>query len=345
MKLICNQIDLLKGIQTVQKAISKKISPIYEGIYLQAENSKLYLHATDLEISIKTEIYAQVEEEGNIVIPNKLFNDLIKRMSGSIEIETKESIIYINQDKSDFKIIGYPGDDFLPFPELLPSNNLTFDLKETLKEVIIASSENEARSFLNGVYFNAQDKLDIVATDSHRLALKTLPYKGNFKVIVPRRAIAEVIRLSDDEVSMDFTDTQAMFSFGNTELHTRLLEGNFPDYNQIIPTDFKTMIKVDTNKLKSALERVELFTDLSVKLSIGDDLTISVNSEIGSVEEKVDCLVEGKPLEISFNVNYLIDVLKVIKSEQIEIRLDEDLKPATVVDDNYKYVLMPMRGE
>ena len=114
---------------------------------------------------------------------------------------------------------------------------------------------------------------------------------------------------------MDFTDTQAMFSFGNTELHTRLLEGQFPDYNQIIPTDFKTMIKADTNKLKSALERVALFTDLSVKLSIGDDLTISVNSEIGSVEEKVDCLVEGKPLEISFNVNYLIDVL-IIKSEQ-----------------------------
>ncbi len=388
MKIICSQTSLFNGIQKVQKAISSKISlPIYNGILFEIiGNNKIHLFSTDLEIGIDCYIPAQIIESGSVVIPNKIFSDLIRKFpEGNIEIEAgDDNIIYLKEeDSSNYKIFGFSAEDFSPFPEIKSETKIKLSksiLKDAIQEVILASSKDENRSFLNGILFKRINKkeLEIAATDSHRLAVKRIKISNDqetneekFEVIIPQRALSELSKLlsfgEEGIVELIVGEKQVIFILdpenekNEIRLFSRIIDGQFPDYNQIIPKSFKTTIKIDTEELKQRMERIILFVKEdfnTVKMEVHSiqqnkkenrgEIIIKANTpDLGDAFEQIPCLVEGEYVEIAFNSRYIIDVLRVIKEENTEIKLNENLNPAMIrpvnKEENYDYILMPVR--
>ncbi|NLL61205.1 MAG: DNA polymerase III subunit beta [Candidatus Atribacteria bacterium] len=388
MKVICSQKSLENGTQIVQKAISTKLGlPIYNGILFEVtKDNKIHLFSTDLEIGIDCYISAQIIEHGAVVIPNKIFSDLIRKFpEGNIEIEVdKNNIIHIKEeDMSNYKILGFSAEDFSPFPDVQSRVKIKLTqkiLKETIQEVVFASSRDESRSFLNGILFkNVEKGIEIVATDSHRLALKKIKLTGKnridtdsqFEVIIPQRALSELFKLlsfeDDNIVEIDLGEKQVIFTLNSEgeknriRLFSRIIDGQYPDYHQIIPQQFKTTIKIDTEEFRQRMERISLFVTEDINTirlethiysqQVGEnrgELILKVNTpDIGDASEQIPCLIDGEYIEISFNSRYINDVLRIIKTDQTEIKLNENLNPAMInpvaKEEQYSYVLMPVR--
>lgn len=388
MKVICSQKSLVNGTQIAQKAITTKLGlPIFSGILFEVtKDNRIHLFSTDLEIGIDCYISAQIIEHGAVVIPSKIFVELIRKFpEGNIEIEAdKDNIVHIKEeDLSNYKILGFSAEDFSPFPEIQSKIKIKLTnkiLKDTIQEVIFASSRDENRSFLNGVLIKRQDLgLEVVATDSHRLALKKIKLSGKnkiegddqFEVIVPQRALSELYKLlsyeDDSIVEIDIGEKQVIFILNpegeknKIRLFSRIIEGQYPDYHQIIPRQFKTMVKIDTEELKQKMERIILFTkeDLNtIKMEVhpssqlsgehkGELILKATTPDIGDAWEQIPCIIEGEYIEIAFNSRYIVDVLRVIKQEYTEIKLNEHLSPAMISpvdqEEQYSYILMPVR--
>ena len=275
MKIICSQENLLHGIQTVQRGISSRIGlPIYNGILFEAnEDNKIHLFATDLEIGIDCYIPAQVTEAGSTVIPSRIISELIKRFpEGKIEIEClNNNITTVKENNSNYKILSFSAEEFSNFPEIKIKAKSKINqklFKETIQQVIFATSRDENRNFLNGALFKITDnKIEVVTTDSHRLSLKNIKptnientYKDGIEVIIPYRALSELSRilLDDEEVFIEVKVGEKQIIFilfpesqkNSIRIYSRLIEGQFPDYHQIIPDSFKTEIKVNTEEFR-----------------------------------------------------------------------------------------------
>lgn len=387
MKIICSQESLLHGIQTVQKGISSRIGlPIYNGILFEAnEDNKVHLFATDLEIGIDCYIPAQVIKTGSTVIPNRIISELIKKFpEGKIEIEcTDNNISTIKENNSNYKILGFSAEEFSNFPEIKMRAKIKVNqklLKESIQQVIFAASRDENRTFLNGALFKIIDnKIEVVTTDSHRLSLKNIkPIKieslltEGVEVIIPYRALSELSRLLLDNkevfIEVRIGEKQILFILfpdgqkNSIRIYSRLIEGQFPDYHQIIPDSFKTEIKVNTKDFMDKMERISLFVreDLNtVKMEAinktGDqkeercEIILKAESpSTGEASEKIFCLKKGEDITITFNTNYILDVLKIIKKENTIIKLNEPLNPVIITPDedkNYTYILMPVRTD
>ena len=387
MKIICSQESLLHGIQTVQKGISSRIGlPIYNGILFEAnEDNKVHLFATDLEIGIDCYIPAQVIETGSTVIPSRIISELIKKFpEGKIEIEcTDNNITTVKENSSNYKILGFSAEEFSNFPEIKMRAKIKLNqklLKETIQQVIFATSRDENRTFLNGALFKVIDnKIEVVTTDSHRLSLKNIkPIKieslltKGIEVIIPYRVLSELSRLLLDNKEV-FTEVKIgekqilfiLFPDGqknSIRIYSRLIEGQFPDYHQIIPDSFKTEIKVNTKDFTDKMERISLFVreDLNtVKMEAinktGDqkeercEIILKAESpSTGEASEKIFCLKKGEDITITFNTDYVLDVLKIIKKEDTIIKLNDPLNPVIITPDedkNYTYILMPVRAD
>jgi len=387
MKIICSQESLLHGIQTVQKGISSRIGlPIYNGILFEAnEDNKVHLFATDLEIGIDCYIPAQVIETGSTVIPSRIISELIKKFpEGKIEIECSDNnITTVKENSSNYKILGFSAEEFSNFPEIKIRAKTKLNqklLKEAIQQVIFATSRDENRTFLNGALFKIIDnKIEIVTTDSHRLALKNIEsikieslLSEGVEVIIPYRALSELSRLLLDNKEV-FTEVRIgekqilfiLFPDGqknSIRIYSRLIEGQFPDYHQIIPDSFKTEIKVNTKDFTDKMERISLFVreDLNtVKMEAinkrGDqkeercEIILKAESpSTGEASEKISCLKKGEDITITFNTDYILDVLKIIKKENTIIKLNEPLNPVIITpgeDKDYTYILMPVRTD
>lgn len=387
MKIICSQESLLHGIQTVQKGISSRIGlPIYNGILFEAnEDNKVHLFATDLEIGIDCYIPAQVVETGSTVIPSRIISELIKKFpEGKIEIECKDNnITTVKENNSNYKILGFSAEEFSNFPEIKMRAKIKLNqklLKEAIQQVIFAASRDENRTFLNGALFKIIDnKIEVVTTDSHRLSLKNIkPIKieslltEGVEVIIPYRALSELSRLLLDNkevfIEVRIGEKQILFILfpdgqkNSIRIYSRLIEGQFPDYHQIIPDSFKTEIKVNTKDFMDKMERISLFVreDLNtVKMEAinktGDqkeercEIILKTESpSTGEASEKIFCLKKGEDITITFNTNYILDVLKIIKKENTVIKLNDPLNPVIITPDedkNYTYILMPVRTD
>lgn len=388
MKIICSQESLLHGIQTVQKGISSRIGlPIYNGILFEAnEDNKVHLFATDLEIGIDCYIPAQVIETGATVIPSRIISELIKKFpEGKIEIESSDNnIITVKENSSNYKILGFSAEEFSNFPEIKIKAKIKMNqklFKETIQQVIFSTSRDENKTFLNGVLFKIIDnKIEIATTDSHRLSLKTIKVINIEKttadelieVIIPYRVLSELSRLllEDEEVFVEirFGEKQIMFILfpdgqkNSIRIYSRLIEGKFPNYHQIIPDSFKTEIKINTEEFRDKMERIALFVreDLktvkvevankgnSQKEEICEIILIAENPSIGEASEKIFSFKKGEDITIIFNTDYILDVLKIIKKENTIIKLNDPLNPAIITpeeDKNYIYVLMPVRTD
>jgi DNA polymerase III subunit beta len=388
MKVICSQKSLVNGIQKVQKAISTKLGlPIYNGILFEVtKDNKIHLFSTDLELGIDCYISSQIIEHGAVVIPNKIFSDLVRKFpEGNIEIEAGEdNIIYLREeDSSNYKIFGFSAEEFSSFPDIKSKINIKLSkkiLKEAIQEVILAASKDENRSFLNGLLFKRiEDGIEVVATDSHRLALKKIKLNeknkitadNKFEVIIPQRALSELFKLlsleDDGMVEIGIGEKQVVFILdpegekNKIRLFSRIIDGQFPDYNQIIPQQFKTIVKIETEEFRQRMERITLFVkeDLNtIKMEVHNfkqqqgenrgEIIIKVKTpDIGDAYEQIPCIIEGDYVEIAFNSRYIMEVLRVIKTDNMEIKLNENLNPAMIKpinkEEQYSYILMPVR--
>ena len=363
MKFKVSKNDIVKVTQRVQNAISSKTTlPILSNILLEIEKGALKITATDLDIGISSTIPVDIEIEGAITLPAKKFMDIIKELpdADEISIATKKNNVAIIQcDKIVFKIIGLPKEEFPHPPKFKDSDTITLPqqfLKNMLSITGFSVSRDETRYVLNGVLFIVRDKtIKLVATDGRRLAVveKDLPEKKEIdkQIIIPTKTIQELIRLLGEEgdIKIVFDENQALFDLGDTVIISRLIEGEFPNYEQVIPKELEEKVLVDKKTLLSAAKRASILTNqdsLAIKVDISKDrMAISKNTPyMGEVREEFDVAYKGKNLSVGFNPSYIIEVLRNIEGDDVELELTDNDKPGVIrMGNEYVYVVLPMQ--
>ena len=361
MKFQLKKESLLKGIQTVQNVTSGRSTlPILSNVLIETVKNNVRLVGTDLDIGVICTIDANVTEEGSVTIPGKKFGDIVRDLPDS-EIHfsaKKNSIVTIECEKSFFRIMGLPKDEFPKLPELRDKEILTIDqsiLKEMLKVTSFAICHDEARYVLNGVYMVAEnEKIHLAATDGRRLAVVSrelsLPKGLQKKVIISVKAVNELNRLLEDtgSVKVALDDNHIIFSLNDTIIISRLIEGEFPNYEGVIPKESKEKIKIDREKFLASCKRVSLLTTQeaqSVRIDlIKGKIIISANvPDVGEAREEIEINHKGGDISIGFNPNYLIDVLKNLNNQEVNFELTDAEKPGVIRDEGYVYVVLPMQ--
>lgn len=364
MDLKITKDALVEGIQIVQNAVSQKSSlPILSNVLLKASGNKLELIATDLDIGICSTIPASIEQDGAITVPARKFFDIIKALPDGSEITLsmkKNNFVTIKSGKAHFKIIGLPREEFPQLPVFKEDNSIVVKqavLKEMLNLTDFAVSKDDTRYVLNGTLFIIRGgKLNIIATDGRRLAAieKKLSQKTPVEkeVIIPTKAIQEVKRMlgEEGEVTIKIGDNQILFSFPDWFIVSRLIEGEYPNYKNVIPKKSSKEVRVSREAFLAAARRASIFTDqdsMAIKLSITKKkMMISKNTPyLGEAKEEIDIdYAGGEDLEIGFNPRYLIDVLKNLESEEIVLEVNDSSKPGVVRQgEEYTYVVLPMQ--
>jgi DNA polymerase-3 subunit beta len=363
MKFNTTKDTLVKGIQSVQTAINTKSSlPILANILIEATNDNLVLTTTDLDIGIVSTIPIKPNITGSITVPAKKFSDIIKEMPAeeTISISVKKNnLVNIDCDKNSFKIMGLPKEEFPQLPEFKDKESVVIPqkkLKSMLRMTSFAISHDETRYVLNGVLFVIKPThVRLVATDGRRLAMieerMQLPKTLERKFIVPTKAIDEIDRIlgDDGDVKIFFGDNQVFFDAGPTRLVSRLIEGEFPNYEQVIPKEAKEKMGVPRDKFLSAIKRVALFTNqesMAVKFDLQKDKLVLSKSApyLGEARVEIDADYKGKEMSVGFNPDYIIDLLKELDQETVQFELTDPEKPGAVrVGGEYVYVVLPMQ--
>ncbi len=356
-----SQENLLSGIQIVQNIVSSKTTlPILSNILLEAKGTKLRLNTTDLDIGIFCEIAVDIIEEGAITIPAKRFGDIVRELpSGDITISVKKNNqVDIEGKQCRFKLGGLPKDEFPKFPEFKDKEAIQIEqatLKEMLRLTSFAVSHEESRYVLNGILIEISDNiLRVVATDGRRLAKieKKLPaaIKKEIAVIIPIKAVQEISRNLRDEGSLSLIvgANQALFDINDVLIATRIIEGEFPNYNQVIPKPAKNRIKMNTQEVLSSIRRANLLSTpdfQAVKFEIfPNKLVISKSTpDVGESREVIPVEYDGEEMMVGFNPQLLIDFLKNINDEQIHMEILGTDKPAVMRLQDYLYLALPMR--
>ncbi len=363
MRFLCHQKTLLNSINIVQKALSSKTTlPILKGIYIEVFDNYLKLMATDLEIGIENIIEVNCLEEGALVVDARLFSDIIRKLpDAEIEISLQENNqVYIKCENSQFNIFSYDAEDFPELPLIEEENlyEIPQDLfKDMIRQTIFATSLDESRPVLTGALIEIEENnINMVALDGYRLALrkgKIDPIIDN-KIIIPAKTLNEMNRIipdDDNNIKMTITKNHVLFIMDNVKVISRLLEGEFINYKQILPREYKTKVKVNTKSLLDSIERAALVAregkNNLIKFDIRDNkITITSNSELGKVHEEVYIDLEGSDIEIAFNSKYFVDALRIVDEEEIYLEFTTNLSPGIlkpVSNDNYIYLILPVR--
>lgn len=363
MKIKIDQRGLSKHINIAQKGISSRTTlQILDGILLEAKNNKLKLTGTDLEISIETYVECEIENEGSIVVNSRIFGDIIKKLPSSpiyIDVDNNNNI-NIKCENSEFNILGNSPKEYPDLPIILEHDSfkLPKDLfKSAVRQTVFATTQDETRPSLTGVLLEVIDSnISFVALDGYRLALRKMPIDSDIdiKIIIPGRALNELNKILDDnedDIKITSAPGHVIFNIGDTVVYSRLLEGQFFNYREIIRKDHKTSLIVNKKLFQDSLERASLLAKEEkanlIKLSITDgQIVIKSNSEIGNVNEKIISNHEGEDINIAFNSRYILEGIKMIDSEEIELNFMGSLNPCIIKpiqEDNYIYLVLPVR--
>ncbi len=372
MKVVLTRSDFQKGISTVQSAVAaKNTMPILANVLLEARDKKLEFVATDLDMGVRCSVPAEVVEKGSITLNAKKLADIVRELpdaSIDIEIDDNHKVILVCQ-KSNFKIHGLPKDDFPILPEVKKDKSFKVKgslLQEMIRKTLFAVSNDETRYVLNGVFFQAENgKLRMVATDGHRLAFiqKKMDGKNEDKcsVIIPTKTLNELSKVISESdkgeeeketlVEIMATDNQIKFVVEGVEIVSRLIEGQFPNYEQVIPKESDKKIEASTEELAAATRRVAILTSEksnSIRYQAkGNKLTISSKTpDMGEAKEEIDIAYKGEEISIAYNSKYVLDVLKNVGTKEISLELTQPLSPGIIRpkgDGDYLCVIMPMR--
>ncbi len=363
MKIEINQRDLSRHINIAQKGISSRTTlQILDGLLLQAKDNRLKLTGTDLEISIESYVDCEIEEEGGIVVNSRIFGDIIKKLPPApifIEVDENQNI-NIKCENSEFNILGNSPDDYPDLPIVIESD--TFDIprdlfKSAIRQTVFATTQDETRPSLTGVLIEIVDgNISFVALDGYRLALRKIPIDSDadMKIIIPGRTLNELNKIlddSEDNINIASAPGHVIFDIGDTVVYSRLLEGQFFNYREIIRNDHKTSVIVNKRLFQNSLERASLLAKEEkanlIRLSVmEEEILIKSNSEIGNVNEMIVADSSGDIINIAFNSRYILEGIKVIDAEEIELNFMGSLNPCIikpVEDDNYTYLVLPVR--
>jgi DNA polymerase-3 subunit beta len=363
MRIICSRDNILEGILTVQKAVSLKTTlPILQGILFDCRGESFKLMATDLELGIEYQVESEIMENGWVVLDARLLGEIIRKLpSAEVEISVNEG--YITEIKcanSCFHLQGKNGEDFPELPQvdgersfLLPQDLL----KSMIRQTTFACAVDEIRPILTGALLEcSRGEISMVALDGFRLAVRTvkLDMEEDISAVIPAKTLNEIQKILRDDrgsVRIDLAGNQVLFSMEKTRVISRLLEGDFINYRQIIPEEYGTGITLKNAELLDSCERASLLAregkNNLIKFSVQEDcLRITSNAEIGEVLEEITVETEGKDIEIAFNSKYLTDVLKIIESEYIKLELTTGVSPCIIKPkegEHYIYLLLPVR--
>ncbi len=370
MKLSIARQDLDRAIQKVLTVVSPKTTlPVLANFLVEADKkaNSISFTATDLDMTVTTSVEADVEEGGGVTLPAKRFAEIVKELrEADVKVTAEAEEVLIVSGKSKFKIVGIPTEEFPTLPKSDPASAFAVDaegLARMVDKVAFCTSKDETRPSLNGAFWEfAADSMGMTATDGHRLA--TFRTKGKFKslagknMIVPPKALSHAVRIigaeADGTVKVAVHENHVAFFIGTTTINSRLLEGPFPNYKQVIPKDNKKELIVDRAELMGAVRRVAVLSDAlthQVRLSLSKKKVGLVVStpDVGEAKEEIPGSFTADPMEVGYNANYLLDVLKHIDSKEVRFLLGTPVGAAVVsaIDDNedeeYTCLLMPLR--
>ena len=381
MKLTCTQENLNKALTIIGKIVNRNATlPILNNFLLEADKGRIKLSSTNLEMGINYWIGGKISEEGKITIPTRLFSNFVANLPNqNIKISQTGDNLKLSCDNYKTEIKGISADDFPLIPKIEGGFEVRVKkilFKEALIQVLPSVSMSESRPEITGVLISfsrlEKNELVLTATDSYRLAEKVVKLNGKNKenngfpssekksLIVPRNTAQELSRIldngNDEELKIIFSESQILFDCGNVNLISRLIEGQYPDYQQIIPTKFKSEIIIDSEEFQKAIKISSLFSDLrtnSVFLKTSNEEKIlEVKAEAGEVGKnisKIPIQAKGEEIEIVFNHHYLMDGLNSIKAKEVVVKMNDSGSPAVMSaandkDKDFLYLIMPVRG-
>ena len=371
MKISCNRRVLHEALQHVSRVVSGRTTlPILSNLLLEAHGSELRVVAYDMEIGAQSTVGIETQEEGTLTVPARVLGDVVASLpDATVEMRSEErSILSLSCGRSQYTIHGLPAEEFPALPEV--TGGVSFEIsqagmRDLIRATIFAASADEARAILTGVLLMRDDAgVKMVATDSYRLAVKTAavddvkgtPDDGKWQVIIPARALQELNRMLDPgeeevPVGVRASEQQIVFAVGGYTLVSRLIEGQFPNYERVIPTETERTVEVSREDLLSAIKRAAIVAraEASKLLFQAQEgvLTISAESgDVGRAHEELAATVEGEEIEIAFNAEYLTDVLGVMESDRVVWQFTGPLSSGLLKaadDPDYLYVVMPMQ--
>ncbi|MCG9966847.1 DNA polymerase III subunit beta [Pelotomaculum terephthalicicum JT] len=365
MHLISSKDDLLFAVQTVQRAVSSKSPlPILSGIKFETADDLLIVTATDLEIGIKCSVKASIIEKGAAVLPAKYISELIRKLPDvpiSFQSDPLTESVIIKYGESETNINGFPVEEF---PEVaLPSRDTGFDIqenifREAIRQVIFAVGTDENRPLFTGAMLELKNgQMQMVATDTHRLAWRKVNADNcgiiDISVLIPGKTLNELSKIigrPEKSVQVTITENQVLFATENISFISRLINGKFPPFHQVIPQELLSRVRLKTKELLEATERAALLTTEGssvIKLDLKDKISvISASTVAGRVYEEISAYYEGEPIKVAFNAQYLSELLRVIGNEEIDIEFAGPLSPGIfrpVGEEDYFSLLLPVR--
>lgn len=367
MRVVVNKADIFKGIQLVQSAISSRSTlPVLGNILFEGTEQGLRLSATDLEVGIRTWVKADVVSKGAITIPAKIIADFLRTLEDDREIKLdvqEGNKVELRSGRDRLNVTGLPKSDYPVLPEFDQDKAVEMPretLRELIKKTVFSASTDETRYVLNGIHIIAENgKLIAVATDGRRLSYIQRPLADNklkIKIILPTKAVQEVLHLVSDEkgketIHVSFTENQASFSDGKTVVLSRLIEGHFPNFEQVLPKSHDFQLRLDRIAFNACVARAAIGTmerggSIRLSLTKGNMKIQAASSGRVEVESEMPVAYEGANFEIAFNPLYVMDVLKALDQKEVVIEFTSPLNPGVVRpadDESFRYVMMPMK--
>lgn len=365
MKLKFRQEDLLNALGIVSKAIpSKTTNPILECILFNADEKEIKLTANDMELGIETTVEGEIEEKGKVALDAKLICDIVRKLEGGEEpvvIESAEDFTTtISCSQSVFNIQGRDGEEFAYLPQIEKDNYIClsqFTLREVIRQTIISVAFNDTNKMMSGEYIEVNgSNAKFVTLDGHRISIRNVEMKekyGSAKVIVPGKTLTEISKIvsgdNDKDVLIYFSKNQILFEFEKTIVISRLIEGEYFRIDHMLTDEYETKVTVNKQKFLNSIDRSMILIRENdhkpIILDIADSsMKLKVKSSYGSMDAEIECEHEGKNLMIAFNPKFLIDALRVIDDEKVDIYMTNAKAPCFIRDANqsYVYLILPV---
>ena len=363
MRIVCTKSNLVKGVSIVSKAVpSKTTMPILECILIDATTDVIKLTANDMELGIETTIDGIIDSRGIIALNAKIFSEIVRKLpDNDVVIETEsDNQAIITCEKAKFNIAAQSGDDFSYLPAIEREDFITiseFTLKEVVRQTIFSIADNDTNKMMTGELFEIDnDVLRVVSLDGHRISIRKIELKDAYqprKVIVPGKTLQEISKIiggeADAEVEISFTKNHIVFEFDRTLVVSRLIEGEYFRIDQMLSSDYETRVHVNKKELLDCIDRATLLIKEGDKKPIiidirDESMELKIKSQIGSMDEEIMCVKDGKDLMIGFNPKFLIDALRVIEDEEVDLYFMNAKAPCFIKDENqsYIYLILPV---
>jgi DNA polymerase III subunit beta len=361
LKITCSKDDLVRGLSLVGRALSTRTAiQILSGILLEASGEQLRVAATDMELSVRAVVPARVEGDGAVVLPGRTLVDISRLLPAdevTLEHRASESVVHITSGSASYTLQTFNAEDLPRLPDLAEAQIFSVErgpLLETITRVARAASRDEARPVLTGVLVQfAADKLVMAATDSYRLAVKETALGAGapeLEAIVPSRALQELARIAGDadEIAVGVQENQVLFSVGDVWLTTRRIDGQFPNYRQLLPESFEHELTISRAELLDVVRRaavmIQRATPLQLRFADGEVTVVARTHEVGESRESLPVPFTGEALEIGFNAEFLKDGLESVDGDDVKFKLISPLRPAVLEgEDDFTYLVMPIR--